>query len=176
MKRCTRCKEYKDESCYTKESRRGDGLSPACRACKKVYNDYYHKKNRDKQLAYMKKRYHENKEYYFAHIKRWRKENPHKVIEYSQRRRARKLGNGGGYTAAEWEELCDSYGNMCLACKAEGIPLTVDHIIPLSKGGPNDISNLQPLCGSCNTSKGIKIIDYRPEITATEQRKESSRR
>jgi hypothetical protein len=34
--------------------------------------------------------------------------------------------------------------------------LTVDHITPVSKGGTDDLDNLQTLCGPCNSSKGAR--------------------
>lgn len=37
------------------------------------------------------------------------------------------------------------------------ILMTVDHIIPKSLGGGNQLENLQPMCCKCNTAKGNKI-------------------
>lgn len=43
---------------------------------------------------------------------------------------------------------CQSCGKTKLETQ-----LTIDHIIPLAKGGANDISNLQTLCYTCNQQK-----------------------
>jgi 5-methylcytosine-specific restriction endonuclease McrA len=37
--------------------------------------------------------------------------------------------------------------------------MTVDHIIPKSKGGPNHIDNYQPMCEPCNAKKGNTLPD-----------------
>jgi 5-methylcytosine-specific restriction endonuclease McrA len=92
-----------------------------------------------------------------------RQANPDRHNANNQRRRALKKGNGGSYTAQEWGQLKERYGHRCLCCgKPEPeIKLTVDHVIPISKRGSNDIGNIQPLCYSCNASKQDRAIDYR---------------
>ena len=45
---------------------------------------------------------------------------------------------------------------VCGGCRTQ-FPfrnMTVDHIVPLSKGGNDHIANLQLLCGACNSTKG----------------------
>ncbi len=91
---------------------------------------------------------------------KWHAENPEKSRENALAYRARRASAAGSFTLSEWRALCDFYGNRCLRCGSDG-PLTVDHVIPLIRGGSNDISNIQPLCGPCNCAKGAKIIDYR---------------
>lgn len=84
---------------------------------------------------------------------------------YELVRRARKRGAGGSFTAEEWHALCALYGYRCLSCKAVGVRLTADHVIPVSLGGTSDISNIQPLCGPCNSRKGVLVIDFRGEVS-----------
>lgn len=92
--------------------------------------------------------------------KQWQQKNPEKVKVNHQTRRARKQNAEGCFTAQEWIDLCNQYNNKCLSC-GDQKPLEADHIIPLSEGGTNWISNIQPLCKSCNCSKGTKTINYR---------------
>ena len=75
-------------------------------------------------------------------------------------RRFRIKANGGKFTLREWEKMKDDYNHACNFChKFEPeIKLTIDHIIPLTKGGKHDASNIQPLCMDCNVKKGTKLI------------------
>ena len=57
-------------------------------------------------------------------------------------------------TTRGWEDLKKRVKNKCLVC-CEELPLTQDHIVPVSKEGAHSIRNIQPLCRSCNSSKGI---------------------
>lgn len=52
-------------------------------------------------------------------------------------------------------------GYRCVLCGATD-DLTLDHIIPWSKGGPDTAGNLQTLCGSCNSRKKARIA---PPVT-----------
>lgn len=96
-----------------------------------------------------------------------RKENKERFSFYTKRRIYTKKNAVGFHTFEEWNELKKKYDYMCLCCKQKEpfIKLTEDHIIPLSKGGSNDISNIQPLCGSCNSIKHTKTINYISNIT-----------
>lgn len=93
-------------------------------------------------------------------VQRCRERKPDQYLAYTHIRRAKIKGNGGTYTAKEWQDLCAYYGNVCLCCH-QSRPLVVDHVMPISKGGTSNIENLQPLCKSCNSTKRDKDTDYR---------------
>lgn len=84
--------------------------------------------------------------------------NPAMCTAIQEMRRTAK--NSGTFTFQEWQSLCDKYSWKCLAC-GENRKLTIDHVIPLSRGGSNLIDNIQPLCQSCNSKKNTNTIDYR---------------
>jgi hypothetical protein len=53
--------------------------------------------------------------------------------------------------------IFDRDGYRCRRCNATGADadLTIDHIQPVSRGGTNAEANLQTLCRSCNSQKGV---------------------
>jgi hypothetical protein len=72
-----------------------------------------------------------------------------------------------GYTPTEFETLCRKYDRRCLCCGRPDleVELVADHIVPLTKGGNDDIGNIQPLCRSCNSRKQTLIVDLRPRAS-----------
>ena len=55
------------------------------------------------------------------------------------------------------------YGKKCLACGTTK-KLSIDHVIPISMGGENNLDNMQPLCKPCNSRKGSNTTDYRKRL------------
>lgn len=67
-------------------------------------------------------------------------------------------------SAQEWRErLANKAKNRCGYCLTQetvsGVHLTLEHIIPLSKGGQTEESNLWLSCRLCNESKGV-LTEY----------------
>jgi 5-methylcytosine-specific restriction endonuclease McrA len=120
----------------------------------------YETENKEKINKKSLERYYKNKEKWQQRTTNWRRRNPDKVAAANHKRRNKIKNNGGNYTDYEWKKLCKQYEYRCIAC-GKKTKLTVDHVIPLDLGGANTIDNIQPLCKSCNSSKGTKTIDYR---------------
>ncbi len=92
--------------------------------------------------------------------KQYKRKHPELVKAWHKARKHRERHAEGSFTAQEWIALCQRYNYCCVSCGKQE-PLNVEHIIPLSRGGTNYISNIQPLCSECNGHKFKKIIDYR---------------
>ncbi len=141
-------------------------------------NKKYWLKNKDKLRENGRKYRENNKEYLANKVLEWQRKNkthlreyfktyyrlnPEKRLQHVYRRRAARLGNGGSHTFAQWNYIKEINGNRCLMCGLAdpNVKLTKDHIVPISKGGSDDIGNIQPLCLSCNARKSTKIVDFR---------------
>jgi 5-methylcytosine-specific restriction endonuclease McrA len=165
-------------ACGTQTARR-DGR------CKRCYFRALHQKYRlehpDRIRETNKRRYRKRKDEWQARARRYRlanldkfaaghrkrrQNNPTLVREEDRRkhlkRRARAAGAQGTCTKTQLEARMAYFGNKCSYC---GGPYeTVDHVIPLAKGGSHWPANLRPACSKCNSSKQAK--DWRPWVAA----------
>lgn len=140
------------------------------RAKKKIYYAAHKEENRARGKAYQAA----NKErvracsraYYIAHKeeiaardKAWGRANPEKVCEQTRRKRARKLGASVGEQPVMTSVVAARDGNKCYLCgkRLKRSVRTVDHVIPLARGGEHSYKNVRLCCQSCNSSKGARL-------------------
>lgn len=56
------------------------------------------------------------------------------------------------------KKVLNKYNFSCVKCGSKE-RLQVDHIVPVKKGGKDEIGNLQILCQPCNLRKGVRSND-----------------
>lgn len=57
------------------------------------------------------------------------------------------------------------FHGRCGYCGIAHAELTVDHVVPTSKGGGNALSNLMPACLDCNRLKGnLTVEEFRARL------------
>lgn len=141
----------------------------------KAYKAAWYQANRERVLADQTLRrppgsrggegatlYKANPELFKAKARNWRLANPDKhrqnVIIESQRRRARKAGAVNDFTAEQWRQTQADFGFRCAYCWTRPAKLTMDHAMPLARGGGHTLSNILPACLSCNSGKCDRTI------------------
>lgn len=152
----------------------GSGYHSQRKACRRHQARVYKKEHRVEMTRYLQKWQAEHPErtkklrrnHYLrntarekAAAKAHRLANPILRRAYQRLRQARMKGHW--LTDAEWHEVVAFYGDACLACGDR--PVTVDHVKAIKFGGTDTKDNVQPLCHSCNSSKKLKFIDFRPD-------------
>ena len=125
----------------------------------------HYQNNKEQKKEYQKEHYQNNKEKIRESQKEYNQNNTHKKREYERKRRALKQRNiHKPYTE---DQVLKLYGAACHICKkpvslsanrSPGAPgweqgLHLDHVIPISKGGPDTLDNVKPAHGLCNLQK-----------------------
>ena len=120
---------------------------------------------RAKRLLFLKEYRETNREYYRRKSSEWNRKNPEKAVRAVLRRRAKKRKNG--YEIYTTQQVLDLYGTNCYICatpidietsrkvgsRGWKLSLQVDHVIPISKGGPDTLDNVRPAHAICNMEK-----------------------
>lgn len=104
-------------------------------------------------------RYHKNPLEAQARNRAWREGaafNQHELRQVNNaNERAKLLGLSATLTVVEWRSIKAAFGGRCArfeTCKSDE-PVQIDHILSLSRGGPSESWNIQPLCSLCNHDK-----------------------
>lgn len=170
-KHCPRCGITKARSAFSSQPKRPGGISSWCLACCRAAtaerraaspgrDKAYADANRDVLRARWKRYYEANRKR-LADAKASYKKTPRgaEVARNARwRDRARSVGAAGEFS---WDEILRAQGGRCLFCGSSQ-RLTVDHIVPLSRGGSNGQENVRVLCKTCNSRKGTKLDSELP--------------
>jgi len=142
---------------YHREYQRVYRQKPIVKAKLHEYTLIYYKNNREKIREKARKNWPRE----CAYHQQWRDNNRDKWNGYNHIRRARTMGGGGKYTQEELNSLFEQQEGCCYLCgkllfaKFDD-QVSVEHKLPVSRGGSNYISNIGLAHLSCNKRKSTK--------------------
>ena len=145
---------------------------PHARFCTRQCKSSTYSRLNPKSSEYYAERYLRERDKRRADSARYQKANP-QVPQRAKRKRKALLAGNGVYqiSAKDWRRELQRHNNRCFYCQSEGV-LTMDHVIPASRGGTHSIGNLVPACKSCNSSKRDRtIMEWRMKLPSPRQRR-----
>lgn len=162
-KLCSTCRIEKGIDNFGTNPSSKDGLRNECKNCRnaktrfKYENDSHFRKNESIRAAII---YLNNREYILNRSKQWSKENPEKKVEQSHRRQARLYGQFEFDLPKDFVKILNELqNNACAYCSRTDIKLTIEHMLPISRGGKHCFANVILACVTCNFSKHSKTLE-----------------
>jgi len=114
----------------------------------------YYINHADKYKQYYQRHAEERKQY----AAQYRRDHPEASRAYKLKRRAAGVGRISGEVirriVSESESICPYCGGHIPEGKGH-----IDHMVPVSRGGTSDRSNLAYVCAGCNLRKGAKTVE-----------------
>ncbi|MGA1037873.1 MAG: HNH endonuclease [Ilumatobacteraceae bacterium] len=170
-KTCTQCGETKPLTDYYADKTNRDRRKCKCKTCIRANTRAWREVNPERSRAQSRARYANDRERQRANARAWRKANPERIRANSRawkeanrersrtqrratqhRRRARKAAA----VPQRWQ-IHDILLFCCYWCganlRAYGATTHIDHVMPISLGGPADPTNEVKTCATCNLSK-----------------------
>ncbi len=159
---CSKCGKSKRFIAFRKSPTHRYGRHSQCNQCRKETREIYRANPEVKARA-------------LETDKAWRRAHPEQASQIWQRwaktdnglshcrlrvrtRKARKNSSQGTHTVDDIQAQYKRQKGKCYYCHTKvGKNYHVDHVIPISRGGSNDISNLVITCTFCNLSKKDKL-------------------
>ncbi len=187
-KKCFKCGIRKNRSEFYKHPKMGDGYLGKCKKCTKKDASEYRKNNHEKVKKYDQQRNklphrikshkqssqnhrkeqkqyrQDNKEHIIACAKLYRQTPEGKAIRkmHWQNRRSLKKDLTKEIIQQVYENNIKKYGTLTCCLCFKWITFgddSLEHLIPLSRGGSNDLNNLGIAHNKCNMQKGTKTLE-----------------
>lgn len=158
MKTCSTCKKDKPSSQYSVCSKVKSGLNARCKSCEQIR----HKKDYQDNKDYIKNRERlyrvENYKLRLDIERKSRYKNKEKIrpTKNARQRIRNKILAEKKYLILD-KELRKIYNSPCFKCGSTENQ-SLDHIIPISRGGNHSVGNIMTLCFTCNASKNAKLL------------------
>ena len=155
-KRCTKCGEVRPYEMFDKRNELKEGRRSHCKACRRA------KRQANKEQLSEKRRvfYESNKEKILDRNKEYRENNKARIIERNRRRYALKRKAIPKFIRdckLERKRLISIYKLREVISLVTGIEHHVDHMWPISDGGPHWSGNLQIITAKENLTKKDKV-------------------
>lgn len=157
-----------------KAQKKRQNARPEVKACKAAYRARTLEQERQACSARRTAKYRQDPAKGRAETRAWRLSNPEKAKAIRRRHyeknreailahsidniaRRKACYSAGTITLADWRAIVAMHDGNCVYC-GEKRRMTMDHIVPLSRGGEHSAMNIVPACKSCNSSKGSKLL------------------
>lgn len=155
-------KRYREE--HAEEKRERDKQYRLEHAEEKRERDRKYKEEHKSELIEQSKQYYaEHRDERLAYIKQYYQTERGIIAKraHAHNRRARKKKASGSHTTEQLYQQLKSQEGKCFYCQVElryaRNSWHADHVVPLSRGGSNDISNIVISCPKCNRKKHAKL-------------------
>ena len=174
LKVCFKCGRELPVEQFSKDKTTKDGLNRKCKECRKQYNQQHYQEHKEEILQYVKQYDEEHKEERQQYYEEHKQERQQYQQQYNQtpegqvikfnsnaKRRKREELQGAGINKEQWLEMMQFFD---WKCAYSGVLVntknnrSIDHIIPIVKGGEHEVWNCVPMYANYNFSKKEKDI------------------
>lgn len=171
-KKCGRCNETKQIEEF---DTRGNGYHTYCRECRRKMSLEWKRRNDERIREYRRA----NRKKLRAGVRRWEEANRERYLEIKRNLNSQekykiycrlrqnirhRAVRAGDFTREDFINLVQQQDacHYCGMVFSEQVPPTIDHVIPLSRGGEHTKANIVLACQSCNSRKRDKLLDDLP--------------
>lgn len=166
LKRCPKCGEYKPSTSayFHRDKNSKDNYAHACKTCEAAYHHQWYLTHKNQAREKSKNWRKEHREQDRQRARSYHQNHKAEYKVRTQNYRARKYAAEGTHDNDDIIAQLNRQKRRCYYCgKHLKDKYHADHVIPLSRGGSDDLSNLVITCPQCNHSKNDRLPSEWPK-------------